>query len=159
MTNELSPIFLRPDFEEQHKVDFRSVLWLYHRFHFIDAINLYNVYLNNTSKLNAASRSSFSIIYHLKHINEPLVYPNANPEFSNFSDGHIEELISRLAHVAREWLHQNAKDDVERKSTLDKDIPFAFDIIQEWIPMPPVAGALVTDMKVSMLFTAGRFFI
>jgi hypothetical protein len=151
----LSSIILRPDFEEQHENLFRNAFSQYHRLQFLTANNIVNECLQNAHKDHLYSGlSSFKLLHHLIHLKTP--YKWSGPIFKKHSnDGNIEDIIVQLIESVREWIFYKSGDvnDKYRKKEMDDDIPYAFDAIHEWVPIPPVEGARVTDVKVSISFS------
>jgi hypothetical protein len=149
-TNEaLSPIILRPDFEEQHEESFREALSYYHCFEYEAANKIVNDSLQHATENHLFSGlSSFTFLHHFINLKEPCKW--SGPLFTKQAgEDHIENIISNLAECAREWIFHKKTDCKYRKKDMDDDIPFAFDVIHEWIPMPPIEGTKFTDLKVS----------
>jgi hypothetical protein len=144
----LSPKYLRPDFEEEHRELFMKAQDYYHRYHYEHATVVIRSYLENlTPSSNIAATSSFEVLYHLSQKDTPCIF--SGPTAMDWSDSqHIEYLIARVAECAREWIFHTPKDSPARKQEMDEFLLFGLNEICFWVPMPPVKGAVLTDAKV-----------
>jgi hypothetical protein len=146
----LSLVHLRPDFERHHRELFLKAFEFYHKCQYEKASDIVDKYLTQEEFADSpAAKSSFKVLNHIIHWQKRCTW--AGPSSRDWSDSvHIENTIASLAYCAREWLFYKPEGDKRRKKTLDGFLVFALGEIREHIPMPPIAGAVVSDVKVRL---------
>jgi hypothetical protein len=147
---ELSPVYLRLDFETQYTESFLNSLELYHKYHYEQAAEIVDEYFSQLpTGISTSATSSFKVLKHLIQLQQFCVWPGPNTkDWSNTV--HIEDTIASVAHCAREWLFLKSEEDVIRKHNLDDFLLFALNEIRDNVPMPPNIGAVITDVKVCL---------
>jgi hypothetical protein len=146
----LSLVHLRPDFESRHRILFLKALDFYHKRQYEKASDIVDKYLAQEEFAHSpAAKSSFKVLNHIIHWQKRCTW--TGPSSQDWSDSvHIEYTIASIAYCAREWLFYKPEGDERRKKTLDDFLVFALGEIREHIPMPPIAGAVVSDVKVRL---------
>jgi hypothetical protein len=144
----LSSVYLRPDFEEEYRDTFMTAIDSYHRYYYRHTHLAIRSYLDQlTPNQTLAATSSFMVLEQMAQINKPCVF--SGPTAKDRSDSqHIEYLIARVAECSREWASQTSPDNPTRKQELEDFLLFGLSEICHWVPMPPVEGAILTDIKV-----------
>ena len=147
----LSRVILRPDFEEEYKDDFVKALELYHNGQYSTALDIINQYFTK-ERQGPAATASFKLLHQLVSQDKPNTWLDVSP-INPPETLHLEDLIRNLAACAQEWMFRitfgdSLNDDKSRMDVLENFLSSALSQIQEWIPMPPVKGAELTDMKV-----------
>ena len=148
LQSQLSHDYLRPDFEEEYKKLFAEALDHYFGYHYERTVAIIRSYLENlTPDSNIAATSSFKVLYHLCQIDTPCIF-SGSTNIDWYESQHIEYVIAGVAECAREWLFHAPKDSPARKQDMDDFLLYGLNEICAWVPMPPVQGAVVTDIKV-----------
>jgi hypothetical protein len=148
---QLSPMVLRPDFEEEYKDDFVKALKLYHLGQSDEVQKIINKYFEKDNRGPAAT-TSFKLLQELIIHDKPHIWKGLSPSHP-LETLHIEDAIRHFVSCAQEWMFLassggSSGDEQNRMDELENFLTSALSEIKVWIPMPPSQGVEVPDMKV-----------
>ena len=162
LDGKLSPVILRPDFEEQYEGEFLHALSLFHKCRYTEANDIVQRFLNRDDGI--AARTSFKVLNTLIELYKGQGPPSATYYLSiprNLSL-HVEVLIDDITRYWQTLRHidslsydaihfDHVIEDLEsRKTYLSSALTTAMSQLRDWIPMPPVEDAKLTDINVSI---------
>ena len=158
-------MILRPDFESDHSETFLIAFRLFHLYDYGQAYRIAKEFLRRPVTPSTAAASSFRILKQLLKWRELslgrsgasthslLSHRVKNPLLakSDCESLHIEQLIAITIKYVRRWSHSPGSEKFIERKELQEFLLYALKEIQSWVPMPPVEGAEMTDMKVLVL--------